>query len=203
MNSLLTNRVQSAYSRATYRSETDADDNDYPQQIKQRPKTSKSLHRAGSNLFEHDSRRNGNSSTLSSATSHRRRLKTASSATTTSSRPGSRKLRSDEIENLLQTLDRDDTVIVQLDCLANYRTLVETIDLRHTPIDSRLLCALQQRENRIVQGNACRDTRFHSLLDLLQPAYTSATAEQNSLNEINDKPILEYPHTEIPVEYVK
>ncbi|CAF1143295.1 unnamed protein product [Adineta ricciae] len=187
MDTLVVNRAQSAYPRSTYRSEIANEDN----HVKQRPKTSKSVQRATSNLYEHNSARSRKSSTASSATTYQRRLKTASSVGTTTTRPGSRKLRSDEIENLLRTLDRDDTIIVELDCLANYRTLIDTIDLRQTPIDCRLLCALQQRENRIVQSNACRDMRFHSLLDLLQPKFTGEPTEGLEPNETNNDPVLE------------
>lgn len=187
MDTLVANRAQSAYSRTTYRSQISNDDN----HVKQRPKTSKSVQRATSNLYEQNSERSRKSSTASSATTYQRRLKTASSVGTATTRPGSRKLRSDEIENLLRTLDRNDTIIVELDCLANYRTLIETIDLRQTPIDCRLLCALQQRENHIVQSNACRDTRFHSLLDLLQPKYTAEPTDELEPNETNINPVLE------------
>ncbi|CAF0982390.1 unnamed protein product [Didymodactylos carnosus] len=93
---------------------------------------------------------------------------TSSRATTTTST--NRKLRTDEIEHLLKSLDRDDSYIVKVECLANYRTLCQTIDLRKTPLDCQLLYALQKRENKIVQYNACRDTRFISLIDSLQPS---------------------------------
>ncbi|CAF4743264.1 unnamed protein product, partial [Rotaria magnacalcarata] len=78
----------------------------------------------------------------------------------------------------LRSLERDDAFIVQVDCLADYRTLVETIDLRRTPLDCQLLCALQQRENCIVQRNACRDTRFRSLLDILERPHVARADEQ-------------------------
>jgi hypothetical protein len=186
MNALLVTRVQSAYSRPSYRSGIDGQDS----HIKPRPKTSKSTRQSYTNEFDQ------RTSSLSSATSHRPRSKTTGS----SAKSASRKLRSDEIENLLESLDHDDTAIVQIDCLADYRTLVQTIDLRKTPIDCKLLCALQQRENRIVQGNACHDIRFRSLIELLQPAYVPGEIEQNDLDENH---VLEYPHNNIPDALIK
>jgi hypothetical protein len=192
MNALLVTRVQSAYSRPSHRSGIDGQDS----HIKPRPKTSKSTRQSYTNEFD---QRTLKSSSLSSATSHRPRSKTAGS----SAKSASRKLRPDEIENLLQSLDHDDSAIVQIDCLADYRTLVQTIDLRKTPIDCKLLCALQQRENRIVQGNACHDIRFRSLIELLQPAYVPGEIEQNDLDEDNQNPVLEYPHNNIPDALIK
>ncbi|CAF1015971.1 unnamed protein product [Adineta steineri] len=199
MSTVLGKRVQSAYSRPSHRSEI-TDQNNL---TKQRPKTSKNARQPYTNVFAQTELRTYKSSALSSATSHRRRPTTGRSSATVSTRPASRKLCSSEIESLLQTLDHDDTVIVQLDCLANYQTLVQTIDLRKTPIDCQVLCALQQRENRIVQGNACRDTRFQSLIELLQPAYILGRIEEDDLNDINPNIILEHPPHDLPIEYVK
>ena len=114
----------------------------------------------------------------------RQRPKTASISTTTSARSASsRKLRSDEIENLLQSLNRKDSYIVKIDCIAYYRTLVQTIDLRKTPLDCQILCALQQRENHIIQQNALRDKRFRSLEEVLEPLHEREHIEQNDSND--------------------
>ncbi|CAF0748966.1 unnamed protein product [Didymodactylos carnosus] len=128
-------------------------------------------------LFDNDAFK-----TLESPYTTSRRPKTGSitSSRTNTSTLANRKLRLDEIEHLLRSLDRDDSYIVQVECLANYRTLCQTINLRKTPLDSQLLCALQKRENKIVQYNACRDTRFISLIDSLQPPQTIVSDEIQS-----------------------
>ena len=100
-------------------------------------------------------------------------------------------LYSDEIERLLRCLEHDEESSIQVDCLANYRRLVQTTGLRQILPDYKSLCALQQRENRIVQQNACRDVRFLSLLDALEPLHV-IKIEQNDSNHINRKGILEY-----------
>ena len=80
-----------------------------------------------------------------------------------------RALYADEIDTLIRTLDDKNSSIAEIDCLANFQTLAQTIDLRRTPVDSQALFALQRRENQIVQKNACRDTRYLSLLNILEP----------------------------------
>jgi hypothetical protein len=199
MSTLLTNRVQSAYARPSYRSGADNQDSN----IKQRPTTSMTLRQPHSDLLDQAALRTLQSSTLSASSNYRRRPKTASVSTSASSRPVSRKLRSDEVESLLRSLDRDETFIVQVDCLADYRTLVQTIDLRRTPLDCQLLCALQQRENRIVQRNACRDTRFRSLLDALEPSHILGAVDQNNSNDDNRSTLSGYPPCDLSYDYIK
>ena len=193
MSTLLANRAQSAYPRSSYRSGTDGQD----AHVKQRPTSSASTHQSYTNVLNQAALRTLESSTLSATANHRRRPKTGSINTITSTRSASRKLRSDEIDSLLRSLDRDDTFIVQVDCLANYRTLVQTIDLRKTPLDCQLLCALQQRENRIVQRNACRDTRFRSLMEILQPSHLREGIEQNNSNNANHSVVSEYQTSDL------
>jgi hypothetical protein len=123
---------------------------------------------------------------LSGSINNRRRSKTMGMDATMSTESPTPNLYSAEIQSLLQSLRREDTLIVQVDCLANYRTLVQTIDLRKTPVNCEDLCTLQQRENRIVQRNACRDQRFRSLIDVLEPSHVSE-GEHNGLNDVNRK----------------
>lgn len=112
--------------------------------------------------------------------SQKQRPKTVASSRTRTARLSSKQLHSDEIEKLLRSSGHDEKSLAQVDCLADYRTLIQAIDLRATPFSSQLLCCLQQRENRIIQRNACRDTRFCSLMDSLQPSYR-ATPENKSV----------------------
>jgi len=199
MTSLL-NRVQSAHSRPSFRSGTNGQD----AHIRQRPTTSMGTRQLFTDLFDQTALRALEPPTLSEPPNRRRRAKTSSISTTTSVRSAaSRKLRSDEIENLLRSLDHDDTYIVKVNCLADYRTLVQTIDLHKTPLDCHLLCALQQRENRIVQQNACRDTRFRSLIEVLQPMHVLGGIEQNVSNDAHRTSVPEYPPSDLPYEYIK
>ena len=199
MSALLTNRVQSAYSRSSHRSGPNQQDAN----IKQRPATGRTMRHPHADLFDEAALRTLEPPTFSAPINHRRRPKTSSVSTAASSRPASRKLRSDEVESLLRSLERDETFIVQVDCLADYRTLVQTIDLRKTPLDCQLLCALQQRENRIVQQNACRDTRFRSLLDVLEPSHALGGVEQNDSNDANRSTVSGYPPSDLSYDYIK
>lgn len=194
MSTLFANRVQSAYSRSSYRSGTDGQ----TAHSRLRPTSSRSAQPSSISAFEHPA-----SSVLSASSRRHHRAKTASVSTTTSARPVSRKLRSDEIDSLVQSLERDDTYIVQVDCLAEYRTLVQTIDLRQTPMDCHILCALQQRENRIVQRNACRDARFRSLIETLEPANPSSDQEQSDSDDSHRMDEPRYPPGDLPYTYVK
>ncbi len=198
MSTLLTNRVQSAYSRPSYRSGSNQQDANI-----KRPTTSMTIRQPHTDLFDQAALRTLEPSTLSAPINPRRRPKTSSISTAASSRPASRKLRSDEVESLLRSLERDETFIVQVDCLADYRTLVQTIDLRKTPLDCQLLCALQQRENRIVQQNACRDTRFRSLLDVLEPSHALGGVEQNDSNDADRSTVSGYPPSDLSYDYIK
>jgi hypothetical protein len=183
INIMVTNRVQSAYPRSSTNVQSDF--------IQQRPTTSTTIRRSHTDVFDQSGWRTLESSTSLETRNSRQRPKTTSISSTRSTQVSVRKLHSDEIENLLRSLDRDDTFIVKVDCLANYRKLVQTINLRKTPLDCKSLCALQQRENRIVQDNACRDTRFRSLLDVLSPLHVPAV-EKNDANDPNHNKILEY-----------
>jgi hypothetical protein len=195
MSVLLGNRIQSAYPRTSYRQgSTDATKVD----IRQRPTTSLGTHQsqplnqAALNSLER--------STFSASTDARRRPKTASSISTTLTRQTTatqRKLRSDEIDRLLETLDRDreQTFLVQVDCLADYRKLVETLDLRQTPIDFQYLRDLQKQENLIIQKNACRDKRFRSLIDALEPINIDDPNENNDEHEHRRSIVTDYTAT--------
>ncbi|CAF1273633.1 unnamed protein product [Rotaria sordida] len=199
MSTILANRAQSAYPRSSYPSRTDRQN----AHIKKRPTTSMTTHQPYTNVFDEAALRTLEPATLSPPISRRQRPKTSSTITRTSTRSASRKLRSDEIESLLRSLDRDDAFIVQVDCLADYRTLAQTIDLRRTPLDCQLLCALQQRENRIVQRNACRDARFRSLIETLSPSHVPGYDEQDDLNDANHSTVSEYPPSDLTYDYIK
>jgi len=176
MSTLLANRVQSAYPRSIHRSSSN---------VEHRPITSMDTH---TNICDRPAWQILEPSTSSGTISNRQRPKTSrtGSRSSTASTPFSvEKLHAEEISALIRSVDRDDTFIVQVDCLANYRKLVETINLRRTPFDCKLLCTLQQRENRIIQRNACRDTRFLSLMDTLQPKYI-IKIDENQSNDVND-----------------
>ena len=133
MSVLLGNRVQSAYPRSSHRQNaTDGTKGE----ILQRPTTSVGTHQPHS--LNQAALKGLERPTFSSSTSARRRPKTASSISSSTlirQTPAPRKLRSEEIDRLLESLNREDTFLVQVDCLADYRKLVETLDLRQTPID--------------------------------------------------------------------
>ena len=199
MSTLFANRVQSAYSRPSYRSETDGKTNS-----RQRPTSSRTVQPLSTIAFEHPASENISSTVFSASSRHHRRTKTTSASTTaTCTRPASRKLRSDEIDSLVHSLERDDTYIVQVNCLAEYQTLVQTIDLRRTPMDCHILCALQQRENRIVQRNACRDARFRSLLETLEPAHPVSDQDQSDSDDSHRMDEPRYPPSDRPYTYIK
>jgi len=142
--------------------------------VKERPTTSMGTQRSHTDVFDRPAWQLLEPSTSSRTINNYQRPRTGrtdSRCSTTSTQLSVGKLHSEEIAALLRSLDRDDKFVVQVDCLANYRKLVQTINLRRTPFDRKLLCTLQQRENRIIQRNACRDTRFRSLLDTLQPQH--------------------------------
>ena len=192
MNALLANRAQSAFSRSSYRSRKDHHD----VEAKKRPTTAMNTQQPRTHEFNDSIVSTIGSSNLKSATNYRRRPKTANVDSTAKRRSTSRKLRADEIDSLLKSLDCDDGFIVQVDRLSDYQTLVQTIDLRRTPVDCQLLCALQQRENRIVQRNACRDARFHSLMEALERPHTLGDTEQNDSNDANYSSVSDYPPTD-------
>ena len=184
MSALLANRVQSANSRPG----RDARES----HVLPRPTTSIGTHAPYTNVLNQAALRTLEQST----TTYRRRPKTASTISSMPRQSPTRKLRSDEIESLLKSLTRDASFTVQVDCLANYRTLVQTIDLRKTPLDCQVLCELQQRENRIVQKNACRDIRFLSLIDALEPWHVSEPVESNQTEDRNHTVVSDYPTSE-------
>ena len=114
--------------------------------------------------------------------STQQRPKTAVSRRMRSAQAPLEQIHSDEIEKLVRSSDRDEKSAVRVDCLGNYRRLIQAINLRATPFSSQLLCSLQQRENRIVQENACRDTRFSSLMDSLQAPYRASREKRDVLS---------------------
>ncbi len=176
MSTLLENRVQSAYPRSTRRSSSMQ-----VSRVKQRPVSSLATHRSHADAFDVPSWRTASSSsTPLDITSNRQRPKTASISSSTNLPFPVGQLQKHEVKSLLRSLDREDTFIVQVNCLADYRKLVQSINLRQTPIDHKSLCALQQRENRIVQRNACRDARFRSLMEALSPAHRLKVPENDS-----------------------
>lgn len=172
MSTIVSSRAGSAHPRSFYRSPTNA---------KQRPITSMMTRRSHTDVFEEP---------LWRTSASRRRPRTGNINSTMNGNLSDGILHPDEVACFLQSLDRSDKFIVQVDCLANYRKLVETINLKQTPLDCKSLCPLQQRENRIVQRNACRDTRFRSLMDTLQPVKESelndANHERQSITDNND-----------------
>ena len=194
MNSLLTNRAQSAISRPSYGSRTT---NHQDVHIK-RSATSMDTHQSCTNPFDETPVRR-----LQSSTSHRSRPITAFRSTTVNEGSMGRKLHADEVKRLLDSLERDDAFIVQVDCLADYQTLVQTIDIRKTPLKHKDLCTLQQRENRIVQQNACRDIRFLSLIEILQRPHVPGEIQQKNSNDGNYSTVSEYPPSDISFDYIK
>lgn len=184
------NRVQSAYPRSSYRSGSAvATKSDIPA----RPMTS-----LGTHPLNQAALKTLEAASYSSTNQSRRRPKTASSITsvTTAQSPPPRKLRSEEIDRLLDTLNRDSTFFVQVDCLADYRKLVETIDLRQTPINFQYLRDLQRQENLIIQKNACRDKRFRSLIDALEPIRDDEVHQVDDEHERHHTVISGYTTTE-------
>ncbi|CAF5023859.1 unnamed protein product [Rotaria sp. Silwood1] len=196
MSTIRINRVQSAYHRSTRQPTT----NVQVSHITQRPTTSRNSFESPPNVVSVPAWRTLDSSAPSGSISSWQRPKTTSISTMTSTQTSADNLHSNEIERLLRCLDRDDKRIVQVDCIADYRKLVQTIDVRNTPLDRKSLCALQQRENRIVQRNACRDIRFRSLLDALAPSHMIGV-EQNDSHDTNRNNISEYPSNEYPMQY--
>lgn len=201
MSTILANRAQSAYPRTTYQSSGSRQDDN----LKNRPITSMAAHQPFTNPFDDAALRTLRPATMSPPPSRRQRPKTSSTSGRSQARSASRKLRSDEIESLLRSLDRNDAFVVQVDSLANYRTLAQTLDLRRTPMDCQVLCALQQRENCIVQRNACRDARFRSLLNILAPPHALGGDDQANANDGNRSVVSDYPYppSDLSYEYIK
>ena len=179
MSSIHVNRAQSANPRSIRRSSTTVQ----ASPIIQRPTTSMDIHQSDTNVLKLPAWRTLDPSGPSGIINNDRRPKTSHTGTTTNTQLLAEQLYAGEIESLLRCLDRDDKLTVKVDCLANYRKLIQRIDLRQTPVDHKSLCALQQRENRIVQRNACRDRRFHSLLDILEPSHAIGV-KRNNLHSI-------------------
>lgn len=166
MSALLANRVQSAYPRSSANNRTSS--------IQARPTSSAAAHRSSGDIFGLTEWGRASSSTPVGIRGNSQQPRTAGiSASNSSSQFAFGQLQADEIDSLLQTIDRDDGFVVEVDCLADYRKLVETLNLRRTPMDWKSLYALQKRENRIIQRNACRDRRFQSLLKSLGPKQIS------------------------------
>ena len=112
--------------------------------------------------------------------SSRRRPQSSSTTTTTTTQIQSS---SDDIESLVRSLDTDTPKLVRLSCLKDYHALAQTIHLPTAMLRCQLLYALQQRENRSIQANACRDARFHSLLETLQPSYLLRRQEMQRMKQ--------------------
>ena len=177
MSTFLANRVQTAHPRSINRSSSSIQGS----QMNQRPISSMAVNRSQTDMFDIPSWRTSSTAPLD-ALSNRSRAKTASVNSTANLPFTVGQLRKDEVQSLVRSLDREDTFIVQVNCLADYRKLVHSINLRRTPVEYKSLCALQQRENRIVQRNACRDARFRSLIESLSPAHSLKLFEANPPN---------------------
>ncbi|CAF2585242.1 unnamed protein product [Rotaria sp. Silwood2] len=186
MSTIRINRAQSAYHRPSRQPTT----NVQASHVKQRPTTSMNTSEPETNVLSVPAWRTLNPSAPSGPINSWQRPKTTSISTITSTQISADSYHPNEIERLLRCLDRNDKRIVHVDCLADYRRLVQTIDIRSTLLDRKSLCALQQRENRIIQRNACRDVRFHSLLDALAPSHAMGI-EQNNSNNTNHNNVSE------------
>ena len=161
MSTLLANRVHSAHPRSSSK--------DHASTIQQRPTSSVTAHRSPPDIFALTDWGRPPASTASIRGDTYQQPKTVGISTSTTGQVPVAPLQADEIDSLLESINRDDEFVVQVDCLADYRKLVETVNLRRTPVDWKSLYALQKRENRIIQRNACRDRRLHSLLQTLGP----------------------------------
>lgn len=192
MSSFRSNRAQSAFGQPLRRSATTVE----PRPTKKRSATTMNEYETESTVIAVPAWRRLDQSSVNSLSNGHRRPKTSSVSTMSSSQVLSDTLPTTEIERLLRSLEREDKRAVKVNCLADYRRLVETIDLRDTPLDQKSLCTLQQRENRIVQKNACRDTRFGSLLDSLVPRYYLGYERKKPSENVHNN-ISEYP----PVSY--
>ena len=177
MSPPLANRVQTAHPRSIQRSSSSIQGS----RMDQRPISSMAVNRSHTDMFDVPSWRTSSTIPLDTL-SNRSRAKTASINSAANLPFSVGELRKDEVQSLVRSLDRDDTFIVQVNCLADYRKLVQSINLRRTPVDYKSLCALQQRENRIIQRNACRDARFRSLIESLSPAHSLKLLEENPTN---------------------
>lgn len=220
MSTLYANRAHSANPRVARRSQTPTSDK--PSQIKprpittlgiyessqtptknkaspirQRPTTSLGLHRTRTDVSNRSTPTTGFELPVPSETTDTRRR---SKSTATSSQSPVRQLELDDIGDLLRYLEHEDPFIVKIDSLAYYHKLVQSINLKKTPLNCKLLYELQKLENRIIQHNACRDIRFHSLLDVLSHKYVVG-AEQNDLKSSNRKNLTVYQSTDGNIEF--
>src|SRR5690349_20505578 len=118
MCALFAKRIQSAYPRSST--------NVQSSHVKQRPITGIGKRRSHTDLFEQPGQSNR----------HQSKIFGIKSTINTQLLGG--QLQPDEIESLVRSLDHDDRFIVEVNCLANYRKLVQTINLRQTPIDYKL-----------------------------------------------------------------
>jgi hypothetical protein len=189
MSNLLINRAQSASSRTVRRTSPSNQashiqqrpttsggarrslPNNQTPRSKQRPATSVGIQRS------HTDRRNPEAalpfeiSLPPEKTSDILRRKSLRTGGGRDSQTPPRKLEIHEIHELLESLTHDEPQICKVTCLSLYKKLYETVDLRATPLDWKLLYVLQKQESRIIQKNAVDEIRFQSLMNVLVPRY--------------------------------
>ncbi|UJR22082.1 hypothetical protein I4U23_025148 [Adineta vaga] len=191
MSTLVVNRAQSANARVVRHTST----KNQPSSLKQRPTTSGGVRRSSTlnqpsyipkrpttsvgtvrshtDVYHSENIAPFEVSVPLETTRSAQRRKTLQRSTITNTSSPTKKLDFHEIRELLISIARDEPYICKINCLNLYRKLVETMDLRATPLDWKLLYELQRLENDIIQKNACGEVRFKSLIDVLVPQYVS------------------------------
>jgi len=144
MTTLLENRGHSAHPQSIRRSSIISQTQ--PETANQRPMTSKAPQRSHTEVFAVPAWRTTSTTATSEPFLGFQRPKMDNIDSFSTPRSSIAYNPANELNTLLRSLDRDDKFIVRVDCLADYRRLVHTINLRQTPVDSKSLCALQQRE---------------------------------------------------------
>ncbi len=214
MSTLFVNRAQSANARLARRSPTNnrasqitqrptttagirrSPTNNRASQIQQRPTTTAGIRRSHIDVYDEPTSLPFELSIPSETPINRRR----SRSIRTSSQSPAKELQLDDIKDLLQYLGHDDSFIVKVDCLAHFDKLAESINLRKTPINCKILYELQKLENRIIQQNACHDTRFLSLLNALGRQYVIG-GEKNDPKNNNPKNLSVYQSADNHIEF--
>jgi len=196
MSTLFAHRAQSANARLARRSPT----NKGGSQIKQRPTTAAGIRRAHTDVYDEPTSLPFELPIPSETPFNRRRSRSIRTSSLRTSHSPAKELQLDDIKDLLQYLGQDDSFTVKVDCLADFDKLVESINLRKTPINCKLLYELQKVENRIIQCNACHDTRFLSLLGTLGRQYVIGGGK-NDPKDNNPKNLSVYQSADNRIEY--
>ena len=141
--------------------------------LSQRSTTSAGLVRSHTNVYSSDESTSLDFLPPFESTESARKRRILRRSTTANYQSARQTLTLRELTDLLQNAAEEEPYICKIRCFSVLRKLVETIDIRKTPLDWKLLYELQKWENNIIQKNACGEARFTRLIDVLEPQYIS------------------------------